>query len=535
MPWRPSPAKPSRALPESVTAAGEAGSKLATGRGGAGWFGSWLGLPACLPACDSNRQAFCCQDAPTSNLPSSMALAAVRVLRLMLDWDPLGAGQRADLEFVMQSLEAVLKVIVVDNHKSRLSATGRFSQTGDEKLGGEAGILQAADLDSGTQAFLLGFSNRLKAKIRLKDVANAVRIGMRLRQRPGTPVELALEFTSAKVGLSSKDTEILAGLSTWNNFDVFKVNEKTGGKPLAAVGMEVMKSRDLVPTFNLPLPELSCFLQEIESLYMDNMYHNRIHAADVTHASHVLLLRGLERELTEIEHLGLIMAAVGHDVAHPGITNDFRVKNADEDAITYNDRSVNENMHCAMIYRSLQRAACNFVTVLSVKQRELLRQIVIGAVLNTDMSHHFSELQKLQEVIDKDGGDASKWSDKKILLEVAVHVADLSNASRPHALSLRWTDAVLGEMFAQGDQERKLGVEISPLCNRKTTSKPGSQVGFINFIVRPLMQATSLLCDAAEPLQNVQETYDYWLAELAKENAIKEKEGRGRKSQMGPS
>mmetsp|Transcript_20747 Transcript_20747/g.31465 ORF Transcript_20747/g.31465 Transcript_20747/m.31465 type:complete len:161 (+) Transcript_20747:44-526(+) len=48
-----------------------------------------------------------------------------------------------------------------------------------------------------------------------------------------------------------------------------------------------------------------------------------------------------------------------------------------------------------------------------------------------------------------------------------------------------WTDRCLDEFFAQGDQERKLGLTISPNCDRNETKKPESQIGFINFVVKP--------------------------------------------------
>jgi hypothetical protein len=48
-----------------------------------------------------------------------------------------------------------------------------------------------------------------------------------------------------------------------------------------------------------------------------------------------------------------------------------------------------------------------------------------------------------------------------------------------------WTDRCLEEFFQQGDKEREMGVPISPNCDRNTTKRPDSQVGFIKFVVRP--------------------------------------------------
>lgn len=48
-----------------------------------------------------------------------------------------------------------------------------------------------------------------------------------------------------------------------------------------------------------------------------------------------------------------------------------------------------------------------------------------------------------------------------------------------------WTDRCLDEFFAQGDEERDRGLPVSPNCDRKETKKPESQIGFINFVVKP--------------------------------------------------
>lgn len=46
-------------------------------------------------------------------------------------------------------------------------------------------------------------------------------------------------------------------------------------------------------------------------------------------------------------------------------------------------------------------------------------------------------------------------------------------------------DRCLEEFFLQGDAEKKAGMPVSPMCDRKLTVKSESQLGFIRFIVRP--------------------------------------------------
>ena len=48
----------------------------------------------------------------------------------------------------------------------------------------------------------------------------------------------------------------------------------------------------------------------------------------------------------------------------------------------------------------------------------------------------------------------------------------------------------------QGDEEKKLGLPISPLCDRVTTNIPESQVGFITYITTPAYAALGNTIDA---------------------------------------
>jgi len=43
------------------------------------------------------------------------------------------------------------------------------------------------------------------------------------------------------------------------------------------------------------------------------------------------------------------------------------------------------------------------------------------------------------------------------------------------------------EFFVQGDREKELGLEYSPLCDRHNTMVPQSQIGFIDYIVLPTL------------------------------------------------
>ena len=67
-----------------------------------------------------------------------------------------------------------------------------------------------------------------------------------------------------------------------------------------------------------------------------------------------------------------------------------------------------------------------------------------------------------------------------------LHAVDVSHPTKDWDLHREWTARCMEEFFKQGDKEREMGLDISPLCDRNTTQVPQSQIGFIDYIVVPL-------------------------------------------------
>ena len=65
--------------------------------------------------------------------------------------------------------------------------------------------------------------------------------------------------------------------------------------------------------------------------------------------------------LSPLELLAAIIAGLGHDVGHPALTNKFLISVRDEIALTYNDKSVLENMHISKVYSILKMDVCNIM------------------------------------------------------------------------------------------------------------------------------------------------------------------------------
>ena len=62
------------------------------------------------------------------------------------------------------------------------------------------------------------------------------------------------------------------------------------------------------------------------------------------------------------------------------------------------------------------------------------------------------------------------------LLSQMLHCADLSNPTKPAHIYREWVTRVMEEFFRQGDRERALGYDVSPMCDRSTVKIANAQV-----------------------------------------------------------
>ncbi len=89
---------------------------------------------------------------------------------------------------------------------------------------------------------------------------------------------------------------------------------------------------------------------------------------------------------------------------------------------------------------------------------------------------------------DKNEIDCFKEEKNRLfIMELVLHCADISNPLKPFNVSLVWSDLVIEEFCRQGDQEVELGLEISPMCDRGQIHVCNMQMGFIEFVVAPLI------------------------------------------------
>eukprot|EP00752_Nemacystus_decipiens_P009675 g8644.t1 len=318
-------------------------------------------------------------------------------------------------------------------------------------------------------------------------------------------------------------------------FDVFKLQELSGGHALWYTGMLTMYHYNFVGVFNVNPANLSRFLIHVEHNYCydpaaPNPYHTSVHAADVTlTVAHFCENSIISSGIKALQGFSLLVAAIVHDYRHRGVNNGYLIKVRDPLATTYNDGSVLENFHISEAFKVLYEERTNILDGLGVDEMRHFRQFIIKIILATDLAHGFEYVARFKaSTTSKGGRRASIVPDmgregpaspsagglggaggstpkggsgvkdplqaQILLMQMVIKVADVAHPMKPWDLHERWTKLITEEFHRQGDLEAEKGVPVSPLCSREGHNQAKSQCDFVNFVVRPCATVFSEFC-----------------------------------------
>ncbi|KAJ1548902.1 hypothetical protein HK405_013226, partial [Cladochytrium tenue] len=280
---------------------------------------------------------------------------------------------------------------------------------------------------------------------------------------------------------------LLANVNRWD-WDIFEF-ESIAPKPLYALGLYLFHKAGLMHRFAIPLNKLRHFLARMEAGYHHDIpYHNSTHACDVLHATHCFVnSEALIGRLSDLQILAAYLAAIMHDYDHPGYNNQHMIATGSPKALLYNDRSVLENYHVSSAWHVLTKDDCNILSGLPRDDARAVRDQCIDMVLATDLTSHFSTLSAFKNKVFAAGTfDLLNNSDDRALFwRVLIKCADVSNMARPWNIYWRWCGRIMTEFFRQGDEEKRLGLPVSPFMDRDTVLVPTVQLSFCDYICTP--------------------------------------------------
>ncbi len=147
------------------------------------------------------------------------------------------------------------------------------------------------------------------------------------------------EFSKIPPQVVLKVTQVLDNVGSFD-FNIFELDELIGKKSLFYISNAIFTAGDMDNLYDRD--RWRSFITAISEGYSrDIAYHNDIHAGDVFQTSYVLMNEGKLKErlsLQDVDMFSVLLAAICHDLKHPGYNNGFLVNSRAKLAIRYNGK-----------------------------------------------------------------------------------------------------------------------------------------------------------------------------------------------------
>ncbi|KPJ21483.1 cGMP-specific 3',5'-cyclic phosphodiesterase [Papilio machaon] len=141
----------------------------------------------------------------------------------------------------------------------------------------------------------------------------------------------------------------------------------------------------------------------------------------------------MERFMSDLEILGLLVACLCHDLDHRGTNNAFQTKTESPLAILYSTSTM-EHHHFDQCVMILNSESNNIFQALSPCDYKDVMRVVETAILSTDLAMYFKKKSKFLELVDNGEFDwqspEKKESSNEAIKDVELTVTTL-NCTKP--------------------------------------------------------------------------------------------------------
>lgn len=252
----------------------------------------------------------------------------------------------------------------------------------------------------------------------------------------------------------------------------------------------VFRAYGFLESLRISSDKFAAFTTNVANYYRSNPFHNFQHAFQVLLALHVMIRTECRRFFSGIEIFAMLLAALCHDIDHPGNSNEFELRTLSPLALTHDD-AVLERHHCRVTFIILNHKSAKILQHLDADRYRRVRALVISCILATNMGKHFDKCRALETLTRRALPDKSA-----LLMGVLLHAADLSHQALPFAQSAHWGARLLDEFHTQARAESELGLPSDFFMHdlARTRTRLAVQLHFINYIVRPIWLPLASLC-----------------------------------------
>lgn len=355
--------------------------------------------------------------------------------------------------------------------------------------------------------------------------------------------------------------DIAAKLVDWCTWDfyIFDLEKYTNGHATNWVARQICDEFAVGDVLKCPEVVLCNWIYLIESWYRPHVpYHNATHGGDVMQGcAYLLRRRPFDTSLSKFNQVAVILSALVHDLDHPGRTNPFLVNSRHPLALLYNDVSPCENHHISLALRlttgllsyqldlrtttSKQQVDkaddANIFMNLSNSEFKAMRSMMIDLVLATDISKHMEHLNHFRHLMGITKESARAWAEidpyekvvenllnrsedlvqlsidaTKSVMRIILKVSDISNPIRPGKIAQIWASRIADEYMQQTEDEDCRGIPNQLRdFKRGQLNLPHTQIGFIDYLVRDLVESLHRFAHVPHFLDNLYQNRANWL------------------------
>jgi hypothetical protein len=160
---------------------------------------------------------------------------------------------------------------------------------------------------------------------------------------------------------------------------------------------------DLFEEFHFNETTTINFIRIVRDMYNpENYFHNFKHAWGVMHMCFHILIHGAEQYVDKFDILTILIAALCHDVGHPGNSNAFEMATKSTVSKIYaqkNEICVLEKFH-AKITHILLKAEVSILATLNPSEKERFHQQIDFIIMGTDMAKHVMLVGEATHLVD---------------------------------------------------------------------------------------------------------------------------------------
>ncbi|KAI8333529.1 hypothetical protein BC941DRAFT_357518 [Chlamydoabsidia padenii] len=249
-------------------------------------------------------------------------------------------------------------------------------------------------------------------------------------------------------------------------------------------------------TLNISHSDLLDFFIDVDAAYLNAPYHSFYHAVDIVLVIYYMLTDlGAQTYLTRLDITALLIAALCHDIGHPGYNNVYQVNFGTDLAKKYDNASVLEALSAEMTRNLILNKHVNIVNnLVSETARNNWLDRIESMIMHTDMVHHYNLQEQaglLEEVLYRSRSElvqschtsSSSGDEHDYFSQFESHAPPYTPLTTNHS---QWANTCNG------------GFSFSPQCYYPTTPDDCTIDNKVQLDYQQCQQFSSILLHAAD-------------------------------------